>query len=367
MAMTNAQPPAGWYPDPHDGTRQRHWSGEAWTEHVRPAAAPSPVTPDGDWQTSLRVAVTRPRPAPDLLGALSATGGLVVTVGLVLLLVQTVSDSSSDDSVIFGIIGVILGVAAYVAVLAGPQHSRAAALVGAVVGPLLGVVALLSTVSDPRTALGLGGALLAALWFAMFAGPGFRGSPVLLGASLVGAWAAVASLLVEPLATHPGNAPILGGSGAVYTPQPFDSSADFGTISLVCALVYLVAAWALDRAERHVAATPFIAVAAAQAAFGTSAASSQLGGIGDGVLLLLVAALFLVVGATGARRGSLWIGAALGAVGLIAVVAAMTTESFAAGGVLLLVIGLALVWSAPAISHKVAAPTTEVAVPPQPF
>lgn len=27
-------PPAGWYPDPQDSTRQRYWDGAAWTEHT---------------------------------------------------------------------------------------------------------------------------------------------------------------------------------------------------------------------------------------------------------------------------------------------------------------------------------------------
>lgn len=27
-------PPAGWYPDPQDSTRQRYWDGTAWTEHT---------------------------------------------------------------------------------------------------------------------------------------------------------------------------------------------------------------------------------------------------------------------------------------------------------------------------------------------
>lgn len=29
-------PPAGWYPDPQDNTRQRYWDGNAWTEHTAP-------------------------------------------------------------------------------------------------------------------------------------------------------------------------------------------------------------------------------------------------------------------------------------------------------------------------------------------
>jgi Protein of unknown function (DUF2510) len=31
-------PPAGWYPDPENGSRSRWWDGRAWTEHLAPAA-----------------------------------------------------------------------------------------------------------------------------------------------------------------------------------------------------------------------------------------------------------------------------------------------------------------------------------------
>lgn len=31
-------PPAGWYPDPQDGARQRYWDGTAWTEHTADGA-----------------------------------------------------------------------------------------------------------------------------------------------------------------------------------------------------------------------------------------------------------------------------------------------------------------------------------------
>ena len=44
-------PPAGWYPDPQDSSRQRYWNGTAWTEHTADgapqaagAAAGQPVT-----------------------------------------------------------------------------------------------------------------------------------------------------------------------------------------------------------------------------------------------------------------------------------------------------------------------------------
>lgn len=33
-AAVSDTPPAGWYPDPQDNTRQRYWDGNAWTEHT---------------------------------------------------------------------------------------------------------------------------------------------------------------------------------------------------------------------------------------------------------------------------------------------------------------------------------------------
>ena len=45
--MTQAQPPAGWYPDPQDATQQRYWDGTAWTGHTAAAGAASSA-PVGD-------------------------------------------------------------------------------------------------------------------------------------------------------------------------------------------------------------------------------------------------------------------------------------------------------------------------------
>jgi hypothetical protein len=45
--MTQAQPPAGWYPDPQDATQQRYWDGTAWTGHTA-AAGGSGAAPVGD-------------------------------------------------------------------------------------------------------------------------------------------------------------------------------------------------------------------------------------------------------------------------------------------------------------------------------
>jgi hypothetical protein len=43
--MSDAQAPAGWFPDPEDPAQLRYWDGTAWTEHRHPAepAAPEPA------------------------------------------------------------------------------------------------------------------------------------------------------------------------------------------------------------------------------------------------------------------------------------------------------------------------------------
>ena len=60
-------PPAGWYPDPQDASRQRYWDGTSWTEHTaegspqaagsaarQPAATGSASDPDTwTWQSIL--------------------------------------------------------------------------------------------------------------------------------------------------------------------------------------------------------------------------------------------------------------------------------------------------------------------------
>lgn len=51
--MSTPQPPAGWYPDPDDGSRQRYWDGDEWTEDrvdyraTTPGQATGPVSSAG--------------------------------------------------------------------------------------------------------------------------------------------------------------------------------------------------------------------------------------------------------------------------------------------------------------------------------
>jgi len=41
--MSDAQPPAGWFPDPEDPANLRYWDGSAWTDHRHPAEPAAPA------------------------------------------------------------------------------------------------------------------------------------------------------------------------------------------------------------------------------------------------------------------------------------------------------------------------------------
>lgn len=83
--MTNAAP--GWYPDAHLAGTVRYWNGEAWTEHVAPAAAAAPPVPqliytvrvgNGLATTSLVFGILAVLPTLTILGApLGVPAGIV--------------------------------------------------------------------------------------------------------------------------------------------------------------------------------------------------------------------------------------------------------------------------------------------------
>jgi hypothetical protein len=60
--MTQAQPPAGWYPDPQDATQQRYWDGSSWTGHTA-AAGTASAPPTGEAAAGAPVPTTAAAPA----------------------------------------------------------------------------------------------------------------------------------------------------------------------------------------------------------------------------------------------------------------------------------------------------------------
>lgn len=71
--MSDAQAPAGWFPDPEDAAQLRYWDGAAWTDHRHPAdpaaAAAATAVPVADTVTpdaATPDAATPEAPTPDI-------------------------------------------------------------------------------------------------------------------------------------------------------------------------------------------------------------------------------------------------------------------------------------------------------------
>lgn len=138
-------PPAGWYPDPSDETRQRYWDGETWTDHTAAAGVqPGGGEPSWPQSTGGATAPTGPAgvggatgqaPSPWLWQSIVATFLCCLPAGVVgiVFAVQSQSAAGTGDlatatrkarlaqqwtiaSVVLGLVAIVLGV---VLVLAG--------------------------------------------------------------------------------------------------------------------------------------------------------------------------------------------------------------------------------------------------------
>lgn len=332
-------PSAGWYPDPHGGTRQRYWDGERWTDQVADAGGTtSPLSSPSDGRLELAERLRRPRPDGSLAAALCAAGGVIGVVAAFMVV-------SADGRTAANVVAVLVLVTSYVIALAGPKWARPAALPGAVAAPLF-LVSNLADELDGRIAVILPALVVGAVWLAMFLFRGLRGAPVLMAGVLLAGWVVV-----------------LGATESAGPSDPtFGSSESFGTVtldpfgtqtvdvpldaavSLVYALGVITAAAVLDRRGWHVLATPFIAVAVICSVAGLSEMSSgSSSDAGTSVLVMAVGAVLALVGGSGRRRGSTWIGAGLAAAGVSALVLDLADDPKGAGALLLLVaVGIVL-------------------------
>lgn len=255
--------PAGWHPDPYGRFAKRYWDGQQWTEHVVtgderqqvdpmgtstaiPFAAPesaqttrrqpdgdggaspghgfaatsravdpggapatAPARPDGGgfWGLLARMAPdSRTRPDPTLPIVLSGLGGVLAGGGIAALVI---GDSSTRAKVV--IAGVVITALCLVVRLSVPRPAevRSAAIGGGIVGLAVlaaGIVGDGFTDNDWVPA-----AVIAALFLAAWALPGFFGRTVMLGIGTFAVVAAVAAAIdndpVDP------DAPRLSGDG----------------------------------------------------------------------------------------------------------------------------------------------------------
>jgi len=173
--MSDAQAPAGWFPDPEDATQLRYWDGAAWTDHRHPAdpaaAAAASAVPVADTAASeaatpviatpdIPVAPaaaaeapqyayaptgTVPPTAPGVVPAYGAPGAVApaqnvpALIGLILAIVGTVLGLVLGAFVLLGIAGGVVSIVGMVQAnkmrAAGlPGDRRGLALAGIIVG-----------------------------------------------------------------------------------------------------------------------------------------------------------------------------------------------------------------------------------------
>jgi hypothetical protein len=397
--VSDQRPDPGWYPDPSGRFEQRYWSGDDWTEWVmlagsqqidrfwdgpriggdtvgQPAgvgAGSAPSTPSspgsgGDVprltrREALRERLARPRPPASVQSAVAAAAGIAVVLGILVLA------GDAPDRTALVLLGVVVTTVAYGLALVGPEQSRSAGLAGAVVGPAMIVVSALGDTFSGTAQVVVPLLILAAVWAAMFVAPGFTGAPILLAGCLLAGWSALVSaiwgsrsrdadwLFYEPVDSL--GDPVGGFESTVYVdtgPFPVDFqnlTSTTAMVTVLAALACVVAAGVADRKGWEVLGTPLIATGVVLSAAGLWVAAIAFVGDAELVAFLTIAVgvALLVVGALGDRRGSVWIGAATGLTGLIALLVQIV-DSQTGGGIALLVVGAVLFAAAPGLERS---------------
>jgi uncharacterized membrane protein YgcG len=150
--MSAPLPPAGWYPDPDDPARERHWNGTAWTADRR-SSPPAPTVAEGH-PNAASAPAWRPTRSTWIVGA----------VALVVALIWAISGGFGAFLVVFAIF-VLLG-AVYALITRRPSWlavrpgaaarglTAGVAAVALIVGAVIGATGHSSTVSSALSAPG---------------------------------------------------------------------------------------------------------------------------------------------------------------------------------------------------------------------
>ncbi|HEX2381617.1 MAG TPA: hypothetical protein VHI95_03200 [Acidimicrobiales bacterium] len=185
-----------------------------------------------------------------------------------------------------------------------------------------------------------------------------RGHCLYLSAALIGVWLwlleASEGLLSYPfratgslfrLSTGDGEfgGPFFGSARTAPDPHTV------GSITLVLAVVSLVASAVLDRKGRAGMATPFVFVGVVQLAIGVALYADDLKQPGEGLAAVVLGLVVVWMGATAGRRLTTWTGAAAVWLGLVLLIDEVVGDSATGVGVAAMVSGVALV----AVAHFV--------------
>lgn len=280
-----------------DAARERP-ATERFVDHVGPAAAE--------------------RPPPRLASAVGAFAALMGGVAVVSLAAEAVSGGA--PRAVGALAGLVYGGGGLALLLWGLPSQRSAGVVSiAVAVPAVYGFLVLSGEfdrTDPTTVL----ALATITWGTLYVIGPSRGHPLLLAATLVGAWATVV---------------VQVGLDDLFLSfeDPFDASPVFepdtsglAVASLLFGCGYLAAGYALDRAGVPGAATGFLGAGLAALGIGVFAAGTGRDPWLVGLLLVASGSLVGFVGGHLGRRLSTWLGAGVAILGLLSLVDATVPD-----------------------------------------
>lgn len=324
----------GWFPDPYGRFQQRYHDGTTWTAHVTDGAEPlvdpmgtTLAIPFGGPVTGQpRVAGTTPtrsrrfldslgpdavhRPQPDVTIALAGIGGAVAATGLLLIAtdITTLNGVADARAKLTALSILLLGVVYTIRFRVTRQRELRSSAVGAGVVGIFGLaVGIAFTTSSQTFAL----ALLAVLYGAAWVLPGLRGRPLLLGLAALALVTAVSSLA--------------GGDQVDVALGVRTNSGSTGQsiAFLLAGASVLAVVLLLDRTGYHGVATSVLVAGLIATVFGAIQVVGNLDSAGGSFLLALVGIVVCIVGTHGARRASVWLGAAIASLGVVAFVVAL--------------------------------------------
>ncbi len=343
-----AEQEAGWHNDPYGRFQQRYFDGAKWTEHVAtggdqkvdplgassviPIATPATAFPSGSGGKGGGVMKfldaagpdSRERPIPSLRAAVAGLGGAVLALGVLAVVLGDKATRPKEIIVSILILAAAWANRTYVKV----SEVRAAAVGMAVVA--IPVLAISLTTGDWSSSK-VTGFVLAALFIAAWAFPGFKSRNLLLalGAlTLVGAFGSLAS-----------------STNSTFLPVGVsDTVGDEGSIYLIGGALYLGLTLWLDRRGHRGTGTAFAAAGLVSTLVGTGMLVDDFSETWAPLFVLAVGLVVAFVGSQGGRRATTWWGAVLTAVATVWFVAVQWEpgSTVAIGGVLL-VSGIALI------------------------
>ena len=365
----------GWFNDPYGRFQQRYFDGKKWTEHVAtggeqqvdPLGASTVIpiaTPPTAFATSGRGAGviklldamgpdSRERPLPSIRSAVAGLGGVVLALGA---LGVALGDDPSRPQIIA--VSLFMIAAAWVLRTFVKVAELQAAAVSIVV-VAIPVFAVAVTVNEGTGGFWTG-LLLAVLFIAAWALPGFKSRGLLLGLGALALVVGFGSLTstdasdIEKCNQYLDDGDFESFDAEcrdIFSPQPSilptpftDNAGDEGTVYLIGAAAYFGLTWWLDRRGHRGTGTAFAAAGLVSTLIGTGMLAAEFGENWAPIFVLAVGIVVSLVGSHGARRATTWWGALLSTIAVVWFVTVQwEPDSNTANGGVALLSGLVLV------------------------